>query len=576
MRFLLLNLLLLFLPFSLRAQSYFEEISTQSRIANTGSGNQGVAIADFDKDGDDDIYVFTRQNENKLFQNQGNGNFLNVAPSYGLHYSNSTRTAAWGDLNNDGWPDLYLANYQHRDLLFIHKGMDEQGRISFEEISLKAGIDNKNEPRSVVMADFNRDGLLDIYVCNYLSDNKYYQNRGNLTFEELSQEKGLTGHSFSMSAMAFDYDNDADTDLYLVHDFLATNLLFENNGQGEFIEKGEELGLAIEGYGMGVDAADINRDGYLDLYITDLNQNYLMFNDQGKEFYNIAEFSAVNDPGMGWSCFFEDFDNDGWKDLYVVNDSYFHRSPNACYRNAQNSRFLKMAEEEAVSSWKGGLGGTSLDIDADGNMDILISNNTPGEGNQLFRNLGKEAGNWLSIQLEGTQSNRDAIGASIQVRYGQGEQQFDQLMAGSGYASQTGKKLHVGLGKSNLVDELKIQWPNGQIDLYHNLKVNRSYHFKQLPFSNKGKSDLVVKTISPNPFFSKINLEFTSTQAGKLRLDLTDFSGKKVFACAHEVSKGGFHQIQQDLSYLPRGTYFLLLKWDGKNVFQQPLIKQKP
>ena len=317
----------------LLGQIYFQEITQAADVANPTNKNHGVAFGDFDNDGDEDLYAFTRLNENRLYENLGGGLFNDVALPMGVAHTGSARAAVWGDVNNDGWLDLYVGLYQEPDRLYLNNGPVNNGDITFTDITFEAAIFNDRETISVHMADVDRDGWLDIYVANYLSENILYKNNGNLTFADATNLAGLNDASYSMGCAFFDYDNDGDQDLYLVHDFEAPNILYQNDGTGVFTNVATQVGVDLAKHGMGVDVADINNDGWLDMYITDLNENVLFLNNTDGTFTNIAEAAGVGDTGMGWSTMFLDFDNDGWQDIYVVNDSQFSPRPNVLYRN---------------------------------------------------------------------------------------------------------------------------------------------------------------------------------------------------------------------------------------------------
>lgn len=471
---------LAFLFFSISlffGQNHFQEITNQAGVAHSGNKNMGIAFADFDNDGDEDIYAFTRQNENQLFENLGNGNFENIAPEAGVNSEESTRAAAWGDLNNDGWVDLYIANYQAPDVLYLNNGPNSEGQVTFSDITFQAGIFNENEPISVHLADVDSDGWLDIYVANFLGENRYFRNGGDGTFSDQTMQANLGDNSYSMGCAFFDYDNDGDLDLYLVHDFEVANILYQNDGLGHFTNVAASSGTDIVGHGMGVDVADINQDGWLDMYITDLNENVLLLNNGDGSFTDIATPAGVDDTGMGWSTMFLDFDNDGWPDLYVVNDSQFSPEPNVLYRNLGDMTFEKVDENTAIASAHSGVGGAAADVNGDGFVDLMISNTFSGPGNQLFQNLGND-NHWIGFKLTGQQSNHSAIGTRVSIEYADG-QQTDEILAGSGFAGQSSLTLHFGLGENTLVDKVTIRWPNGMEEEYFDLTTDQIHTFTE-------------------------------------------------------------------------------------------------
>ncbi|MEZ4960600.1 MAG: FG-GAP-like repeat-containing protein [Saprospiraceae bacterium] len=463
---------------ALFSQNTYQDISAVAGIQNTGGKNRGVAIADYDNDGDEDVYAFTRQGENQLFQNLGNNTFVNVAPAAGVNNTGSTNAAVWGDLNNDGWPDLYVANYQGADVLYVNNGPGPNGTVTFTDITIAAGISNVSYPISVHMADVDNDGLLDIYVANFLAQNKLYHNNGNLSFTDQVFLRNATDASLSMGCIFFDFDNDGDQDLYLVHDGNVPNILYQNDGTGHFMNVAVQTGSALAAQGMGVDVADVNRDGWPDLYITNLGANALLLNNGDGTFSDITTTAGVGDTGMGWGTLFLDFDNDGWVDLYAVNDSHFSPKPNVLYRNNGDNTFTIVEADGPVSSMQGGYGGASLDIDGDGALDIFIANSGNDEGNQLFKNAGNNS-HWIGFKLTGSESNKSAIGAKVTIEYGDGEKQKDEINAGSGFAGQNPARLYFGLNDKTSVQKATIHWPSGLVEDYTNLAADQLYHFTE-------------------------------------------------------------------------------------------------
>ncbi len=454
------------------AQVNFQDITLSAGIADPGNKNHSLAFGDFDNDGDQDIYTLTRLNENKLFENLGNGVFNNVAPLAGLNLEGSARAAVWGDINNDGWLDLYVGMYQSPDRLFINNGPTNNGDFTFTDITFVAGIFNSEETISVHLADIDNDGLLDIYVANYMAENRLYRNNGNLTFADITQVSGTTDDSFSMGCAFFDYDNDGDQDLYLVHDFEQANILYENDGVGQFTNVAEARGVAVIGHGMGVDVADVNRDGWWDLYITDLDENVLLLNDGAGNYVDISDEAGIEDTGMGWSTFFLDFDNDGWQDIYVVNDSQFSPEPNVLYRNNRDNTFTLVDQTDAASTG-GSVGGACADINNDGYLDIAIANTFGAEGNQLFQNTGGSH-HWIGFHLEGTRTNRSAIGSVVEIEYGDGLVQRDVVMAGTGFGSANTLYVHFGLAGYETVSKATVYWASGQIEEFTDLEVDQT------------------------------------------------------------------------------------------------------
>ncbi|MEM6380193.1 MAG: CRTAC1 family protein, partial [Bacteroidota bacterium] len=409
-----------------------------------------------------------RSGDNRLLKNQGNNRFIDVAIQAGVAKAGNSRTSVFGDFNNDGWPDLYVGNFNEADVLYLN-----QGDGTFLDITKTAGIDSPGRAFSVNLADVDRDGLLDIYIANFQTQNILYRNLGNMQFEDITIFSRALSTYNAMGALFFDYDNDGDQDLYLTHDG-QPNILYQNMGNGRYFDASRRAGVDYQGFGMGVDAADVNRDGWLDLYITNLYENVLFINNGNGKFTNVSQDAKVDDYGMAWGTNFFDYNNDGWPDIYVTNDSYFSPYPNVLYKNKGNTRFEIMSENQPVASVQGGYGSATADVDQDGRLDLLVANAASRDNLQLFNNQS-EAGNWVSFALIGKESNRSAVGARIQIWDNQGRYHFDELHAGSSYASQNSSRMHFGLGTVDQIDSILIQWPNGMQQFFYDIMPNQFY-----------------------------------------------------------------------------------------------------
>lgn len=565
----LIYLLLLFSGQLLAQPTYFE-VTGAAGIANLGEKNHGVLSCDFDRDGDQDLFFLTRTGSNKLHENIGNGYFREISSFCGLGEESNTRAAAWGDFNNDSWPDLYLGNYQKPDQIFMNLGPNAEGQIHFSDQGSWAGILNINEPRSVNLADVNLDGLLDIYVSNYQAGNVLWLNQGNFKFENGTRDSGLSGPGFSMGAIFFDYDQDSDPDLYLTHDFLEPNRLYENDGSGHFVDVAPQLGLNIAAHGMGVDVADVNRDGWLDIYVTDLNENFMMIRQADGTFQNESATLGIADPGMGWSTCFLDADLDGLMDLYVVNDSRFSPFPNQLYLQTSSGQFVSGDYSSPLCSSGSGIGGTVTDLNSDGFPDIVIANSFPLDGNQLFLNKGN-GNHWIGVKLSGTLSNRDAIGSRVDVTYANGLEQTQEVIAGSGYASQHSGTLYFGIGQHKKVEQMTIIWPGGKRQELHNPRTDTVHSIREIGFET-AKNNLSLFPISPNPVTDRVRLRLQPQVAGVIHVTLLDLRGRTV----REVEAIAYDQslisLEMNLSPLSSGMYILTASLNDGISINQPFI----
>lgn len=549
-------------------QWQFTDISENCGFG-THSDNHGIAIVDFDGDGFEDIYVSVRSGKNKLYRNKGHGEFADVAQAAGVDLHHGTRTAVWGDIDCDGDPDLYLGNATANDKLYLNRGDG-----AFQDITAYAGILNMASTFSVNMADLNSDGYPDIYVSNFLNENILFVNNRDTTFSDAMGSYHLSDPGRSMGAVFFDYDNDGDSDLYLVHDGNEPNILYRNT-DGQFEDVSAPSKTDFAGQGMGVDIADINNDGYLDIYITNLYENALLLNNGDGTFEDISAQADIRDYGMGWGVTFLDFDNDGWVDIYVCNDSYFSPYPNVLYRNTGNLTFSKYETGGPVSNVMASYGCACTDMDMDGALDLVVANRGNHDFLQLFKNNGS-GNHWIGFQLIGTNGNTAAIGGRVIITDNNGVIHTDEITAGNGYASQNSMRLHFGLGQASQIDSLMIRWPSGNRQAISPPEVDRYYTIveDQSPKVLNPSVTTAVRTPAdlspdlqcyPNPSSGDLHITFSLTGPDKGHVSIYDMTGVLHYRSGFQHRQAGQtdHVISGDLMD-QMGPGSLLVQLSGK------------
>lgn len=483
----------------------------EKQIIETMPG--GVAAFDFDDDGRVDLF-FTNgaavsslkksesRFKNRLYRNLGNMRFQDVTDQAGLAGSGYSMGAAAGDFDNDGHPDLFVAGVRSNRL---YRNL---GNGRFEDVTARSAIRSDLWSVAAGWFDYDKDGLLDLFVVNYLDwspdkvlfcgdpngaraychpnfykglANRLYRNLGNGMFEDVSERAGIAQHVGKGMSVAFaDYDGDGWPDAFVTND-KTPNFLFRNTGHGTFEEVALDAGVALPEQGrdissMGADFRDYDNDGWPDLAIAALaGETFPLFRNVGKGFFRDATYSsnlaALTNRRSGWSPVLADLNNDGWKDLFVtgshVNDTVEafeatpYRLPNAVFVNTGSGSFEDASAYSGPAFQVAGVhrGSAIADFNNDGKLDAAVS--LIGERAELWENTTSTNNGWIEIRLEGGRSNRDGIGAHVQVdSHAVGGKQWNDKTSAAGYASSSDVPVHFGTGNASRVD-VKIQWPSG-------------------------------------------------------------------------------------------------------------------
>jgi len=439
---------------------------------------------------------------NQLYRNNGDGTFTNVTEESGTGDRSFSTGCSAADYDNDGDVDLYVLNYGP-NVLYRNNGDG-----TFTDVSKESGLNDPRWSVHAVWLDYDGDGWLDVYVANYLKYDEgrfrdfyaaegypgplaypgepdaLYHNNGDGTFTEVTQQAGIyRPDGRAMSVTAADLDNDGLLDIFVTNDAME-NYYFRNKGDGTFEEKAVEMGLAYGENGqnvasMGPAVGDINRDGRLDMFIPDLNYCTLLIQgEHGFEYRTqTAGLSVVMGQYTGWGPALFDYDNDGWLDLFTSHGDAHHEyvQEDTLVRNKGDGTF------EDVSPISGeffhrkyvGRGVAYADYDNDGDLDLLVVN--LNDRPNLLRNDGGNRNNWLKIdaRLEFPTGSREAIGARVTVVTGS-LRQIEDLVPVRGYLSQMDPRLHFGLGKAGMADWVEIRWPDGKVDRLEKVRANQT------------------------------------------------------------------------------------------------------
>ena len=481
----------------------------------------GIAVFDYDNDGWMDIFLVNgstledmragKCHPSKLYRNNHDGTFTDVTAKSGLGHCGWGFGAAVGDYDNDGWEDLYVT-YLDGAVLYHNNGNG-----TFTDVTSKANVGNSGHwGTSAAFGDNDNDGYLDLYVANYVDldlehlpefgkgpfcqyrgipvscgprglkggRDRLYHNNGNGTFTDVTEKLNIdSGNYYGLGVLWLDYDLDGCLDLYVADDS-SPSLLYHNDCKGGFTEVGSEVGVAYsadgrEQAGMGIDSADYDNDGWPDIVKTNFSDdaNNLYHNDHNGQFTDMAGatgFASVSIPFLAFGVKFLDFDNDGWKDIFVANG---HVNPQVdqhsfgvtyaerplLFHNLQGKKFdeIGMNTGPALTRRYVARGAATGDFLNSGAEDVLISvlDGSP----VLLRNQTQKRGHWLRIRTVGTRSNRDGFGARVELKAG-GMTQNAEVRANSSFESASDPRLHFGLGSATRVESIVVRWPSGKVD----------------------------------------------------------------------------------------------------------------
>lgn len=505
-------------------------------IETTGTG---VAMLDYDADGWVDLFFANgstlegfepgAEPTNRLYRNRRNGTFEDVTVKAGLAASGWGQGACAGDYDNDGFTDLAVT-YWGQNRLYRNNG-----RGGFADVSQGAGMRSPQRRWSTGCAffDYDRDGRLDLFTANYVdfdpastprpdaglcryrglpvacgpsglpaARSALYHNRGNGTFADVSEQAGIarTTGIYALGVSTIDFDNDGWTDLYVAGDSTAS-VLYRNNHDGTFTDIGVSAGCAFSAdgraqAGMGVAVGDYDRNGWMDVFKTNFaGDTSTLYANSGKGFCEDRTFAAglgVNTRWLGWGAAFADFDNDGWLDLLSVNGHVYpevrqlkseagYEQPKVLYRNLGNGRFQDVTTEVGgpLMVPKAARGAAFGDIDNDGSIDVAIAN--VNDRPDLYRVTGPSAHNWIAFKLVGTRSNRDAIGARVQLVAGGARKvaQWQEVRGGGSYLSQNDLRVHFGLAAATMIDRVDVRWPNGSEEHWERLPAGKVHTLRE-------------------------------------------------------------------------------------------------
>ena len=502
----------------------------------------GLALLDYDNDGDVDIYFLNgaplkgakvnSKPTNRLYRNNGGWNFSDVTTEAGVGEEGFALGVAVGDYDNDGDADIYLNNYG-ANVLYRNNGNG-----TFNDVTPAAGVANGLQVGAgACFLDMDKDGDLDLYVANYLeftydkhvpltvagvpvyanpryykpAPDNIYRNNGDGTFIDVTRESGIgSSAGWGMGTVCADFDNDGDTDIIIAND-VSENFLWQNDGTGRFEEVGLITGFACDFHGegqgsMGVDCGDYDNDGLLDFYVTSYQRQLAtLYRNLGDGQFEDVSLAAVAGAAtyrhVTWGNTIADLDNDGHRDIFVAcghlqdniglyDDTSPYLAQNIVLKNTGHGKFIDVSEDSGnglkvkLSSRGAGFD----DLDNDGDIDVVILNSRREP--TLLRNDSPQQGHWLQVTLQGTQTNRDGVGARVRV-VARDLSLVDEVHSGRGYQSHYGTRLYYGLGSRAQVDCIEVRWIGGHTEVFENIKVDQHITLTE------GRGRIAENVVSP-------------------------------------------------------------------------------
>ena len=546
----------------LYSQPYFQKITTGPIVSDISSNSQ-CAWADYDNDGDQDLVIMP-WNDNcwtcyypiLMYKNLGNGIFEKVTNNAITQQTINAIGVAWGDYDNDGKLDLFIARVFNFNNLLFHN----EGNGVFTQILNGSIVNDAGQSTGCAWGDYDRDGKLDLFVCNQNDQNNFlYHNNGNGTFTRITTGSIVNDGGWSRSCAWGDYDNDGWLDLFVVNYQGQNDFLYHNNHNGTFTRVYNGPQIADGKWGSGCTWADYDNDGFLDLFVTNNDAPNQLFHNEGNGNFTLSNTLPSNEESYSYSAHWGDYNNDGWIDLFVPK----HGTHNVLYKNTYGS-FAKVNDEILV--YEGGVSESGIwgDYNNDGKLDLLVTNIYGNTRNYLYKNVGT-SGNYLICKLVGgCTSNKAAIGARIKL-YDASFFEMREVDGSSSFGSQNMLWQHFGLGTITNIDSVVVLWPSGKRQKLANVQANQSILFDECAIgiiNNQIPVKYELLQNYPNPFNPVTSIEYSLLRSVNVKLTVFDINGRVVKILVNQRQGQGTYRESFDGSNVSSGIYIYKLETD--------------
>jgi hypothetical protein len=570
-----LYIILFFLfSFSLSySQVTFTDVAPSLGVADSGAA-QGVVLQDFNNDGWLDIFLLNNNTPNKFWINNNGTSFTELSASWNIASLIPGRGLSASDFDNDGKLDVMIGNWQSSIVLYKNTG------TSFLNFTTNAGVNFTGYGGSICWFDYNKDGKADVMFTNNGIPPRYnyfFRNENLLSFTNVAYSVGFTDSNSTLTVASGDYDNDGDLDVYMGNQTAIgqayTGFLYRNEGNGTFTNVTAASQLVTVFYNWGAEWGDYNNDGHLDIFLanyTGLNQ--LFKNNGNGTFSDVTSQMGINDQGQSYSCGWADYDNDGDLDVYIArsqnNMDRMYRNDGTTFTDVSSLIGMGDLRHSSCVSWG--------DYNNDGYPDLYLNNN--GHLNRLYKNNGG-TNKWVQFRLQGTATNRSAIGSRVTVKTGS-LTQIREVEGGSGGKGQNSLTLEFGLGSASVIDSVIVRWYNGLTQRFANVAVNNIYTMYEggpLGVENKNEipSAYMLYQNYPNPFNPTTLLKFViPAEAGihvkNIQLNIYNGIGQFIKSLVNESAGSGLspgeYEVEFNGTNFSSGLYFYSLLVDGKVI----------
>lgn len=532
-----------------------------------GTLGGGISFFDFDNDGWDDLTISSEEGQPVRFFKNNSGTFTEVF--FGISNQNELKTVQWVDFDNDGDFDFLATSNIEGNHLY-----QNDGTMTFTDITVTAGLELTDHVTfGGSWGDYNNDGWLDLFLASRNSQavinyNLLFKNNGDGTFDNVSAEAGiLLDNYWSFCSSFVDYNNDGWQDIYIANDRDPANQLYQNNGDGTFTEVGVGSGAGLVMDAMSTAIGDYNQDGWWDIYVTNTHNGNAFFKNNGDgTFSDVAPDNGTAMYSIGWGAVYLDADNDADIDLYVSGmlDGTNGDLPSAFYENDGSGNYNIPAdigfENDTATSFANAIG----DTNNDGFPEIVVLNYDPHDI-FLFQNQTDNSNNWLKVKLEGVESNRMGIGSVIEISV-DGNKQYNYTLCGEGYLGQNSAYEFFGIGEANSVDYIKVSWLSGTVDIMDNPEINTHHTIVEGTFLAITDNEMAAQVaLFPNPAKHSVAIQGLEGFING-RIQLIDATGRSLYSDVITEAN-----LNLQLNAYASGVYFVQLQ-KGNQTFSKKLI----